>query len=213
MTERNEDAAKLAAEKRELRVQMRALRSSLHSAVPQRSLVASQRMLDLAFPHGTGVVALYMGLLAEGELDASVLDRPLRERGFSTVYPRVLSKRPPTLAFSTVDDLASLRASAFGVREPDITRPVVPLSAIDVFVVPGIAFDGEGGRLGYGGGYYDSTLVQCPRALRVGYCHTEQVVARVPCGGYDQHMDVLVTPDSTMSWTSRRGTSLSGEPQ
>jgi 5-formyltetrahydrofolate cyclo-ligase len=70
----------------------------------------------------------------------------------------------------------------------------VPLDQIDLVLVPGVAFDHEGGRLGFGGGYYDRLL---PRlgALRVGVAHPACIVTRVPVSETDVRMDYLALPD------------------
>jgi 5-formyltetrahydrofolate cyclo-ligase len=61
-------------------------------------------------------------------------------------------------------------------------------------VVPGLAFDADGSRLGQGGGHYDRTLPRLrPDAVRVAFCFDFQVVARVPRAPLDQPVDVIVT--------------------
>ena len=191
---------------------MRAMRSSLPtSVVAQRSRAAALRLLPLLARSDFVTVALYSGVARERELDASLAHHALLERGARVVYPRVSQRRPPELAFCVVADLATLQPGAMGVREPAADAEVVPLPSIDVFVVPGVAFDSSAGRLGYGGGYYDATLSRCPRALRIGYCHDEQILDPLPMSTLDQRIDVLVTPDRTLSWTSRLSASLSGD--
>jgi 5-formyltetrahydrofolate cyclo-ligase len=103
-----------------------------------------------------------------------------------------------------VDDVEDLRPSRLGIPQPDPSTPVVPLDSIDVFLVPGLAFDLEGERLGWGRGHYDRTLVRAPEALRVGYAFELQVVDRVPVGADDQRIDVLVTETGARQAPPRR---------
>lgn len=83
------------------------------------------------------------------------------------------------------------------IPEPDIHRAArVAPEIIDIAVIPGSVFDVKGGRLGYGGGYYDRFLVNdAPRAKRIGLAFEMQVVERVPMQPHDQHLDILVTEE------------------
>jgi len=70
---------------------------------------------------------------------------------------------------------------------------------VDVVVTPGLAFDREGNRLGYGGGYYDRYLQRMGRAAaRVGIAFSLQIVDRVPAEPGDQRVDVIVTDQEVL---------------
>jgi len=90
-------------------------------------------------------------------------------------------------------DPARLVRHRFGMLEPDPTLPEVAPCELDVVLVPGVAFDRHGGRLGFGGGYYDRFLPTTP-ALRVGVTYDHCLAERLPCGERDQRMDWVVTP-------------------
>ena len=81
----------------------------------------------------------------------------------------------------------------FGMLEPDAALPEIAPEELDVVLVPGVAFDRQGARLGYGGGYYDRFLPTIP-ALRVGITSDTCVADELPCGDRDQRMDWLATP-------------------
>ncbi|MFQ6102052.1 MAG: 5-formyltetrahydrofolate cyclo-ligase [Anaerolineae bacterium] len=81
----------------------------------------------------------------------------------------------------------------FGMLEPTADLPVVDPATLDLVLVPGVAFDQRGGRLGFGGGYYDRFLPTTP-ALRVGVTYDECLADELPCGEHDQRMDWIVTP-------------------
>ncbi len=81
----------------------------------------------------------------------------------------------------------------FGMWEPDPALPVIEPGELDVVLVPGVAFDPQGGRLGYGGGYYDRFL-PTTRALRVGIAADSCLVDSLPCGELDVRMDWIATP-------------------
>jgi 5-formyltetrahydrofolate cyclo-ligase len=112
------------------------------------------------------------------------------------VFPRA-TDGAPRLRFHRVPSAADLRPGAFGVNEPDAATPEVAADAIDVFVVPGLAFDHEGHRLGYGGGYYDELIAhvrsRAGRGLFVGLGFDFQLVERCPAGVGDAAVDLVVT--------------------
>ena len=80
-------------------------------------------------------------------------------------------------------------AGGFGARIPAEVTWVVP----EVVIVPLLAFDARGFRLGYGGGFYDRTLAGLPGAVRVGFAFAAQQVDEVPIDPFDQRLDVVVT--------------------
>ena len=90
-------------------------------------------------------------------------------------------------------DPARLVRHRFGMLEPAADLPVIDPATLDVVLVPGVAFDRQGGRLGFGGGYYDRLLPTTP-ALRIGVTYDECLCDALPCGEHDQRMDWIVTP-------------------
>jgi 5-formyltetrahydrofolate cyclo-ligase len=142
-------------------------------------------------------VAVYAPV--HGELSPAPAVRALRERGVAIAYPRVLSGEQ-TLAFHVVAGDHELTAGTFGIREPSPDAPRVGPGApapIDVYLVPGLAFDDRGTRLGWGRGYYDRTLASDPHAVRVGYCYQCQVVPDVPRTADDLPVHHIVTEVGT----------------
>lgn len=85
------------------------------------------------------------------------------------------------------------RPGRFGIPEPAPELPAVPPDALDLVLVPGVAFDTAGRRLGRGGGFYDRLLAG-HRGVRVGACFGPQFVAELPAEPHDVGMSYLVTP-------------------
>lgn len=170
----------------------RAARRSLSDAERR---AASQRIVErlLALPElrAAGNILLYAALREEVDLATAVA--PLRERGARTLFPRV---RGEELELVAAADLLTLQLGHRGVREP-AGRTVDP-AVVDVAIVPGVAFDPRGGRLGAGGGHYDRLLARLPdAALRIGVGFACQLVPHVPTEPHDQGLSVVVTEGGT----------------
>ena len=93
-----------------------------------------------------------------------------------------------------IDGFNGLERGYYGIREPKahLIRPIGP-EEIDAVIVPAVAFDRQGHRLGYGGGYYDRFLPGAPRAVRIGAAFACQIVAEIPAAPHDVTMDRIVT--------------------
>lgn len=102
-------------------------------------------------------------------------------------------------------DPGRLTRHSFGMFEPAAGLPVVDPTTLDLVLAPGVAFDRQGGRLGFGGGYYDRLLPVTP-ALRVGVTYDECLTSTLPRDEYDQQMDWIVTPGALIP-TSQSQTS------
>jgi len=89
-------------------------------------------------------------------------------------------------------DEASFDVTRQGIREPR-SGPLVPKHELSAIVVPGLAFDSTGGRLGRGAGFYDRYFTNLPPAcLRIGVCHARQLVTSVPQTELDQRVDCVL---------------------
>jgi len=91
-----------------------------------------------------------------------------------------------------VADREELVIGRFGILEPRADAPPAGIS-FDLILVPGIAFDRNGGRLGRGRGYYDRFLA-CASGFVSGVCFDDQLVSEVPCEPHDARMDAIITP-------------------
>lgn len=175
-----------------LRVHARAARQAvLPEYRTARAYAVAERILGLPEMAAATAVMLY-GASPE-EVDVSVLESTLRERGVRIAYPRVAGFR--TLSVHWVDDPAVLLRGAFGLLEPPEGTPQTAVSRLSAIIVPGVAFDSEGNRLGSGGGYYDSLLGgPDPVPVTIGVAYDEQIVDMVPHDERDRPTDVVVTP-------------------
>jgi len=179
-----------------LRLKARAARRSV---LPEERTAASyaiaERILALPVIADANAVLLY-GASAE-EADPVVLESALRERGVRIAYPRVAG--PRLLELHWVDDPDALTEGAFGLTEPRPETPSVSIHRVSAIVVPGIAFDADGNRLGFGGGFYDTLLEENEHLPpTIGIAFDEQIVDHVPNDELDRPVDVVVTPTRTL---------------
>jgi 5-formyltetrahydrofolate cyclo-ligase len=116
-----------------------------------------------------------------------------RQSGKQALLPRVLSGG--VLAFFSVDRWEELVAGRYGVLEPPASAGRVGIGSSELALVPGVAFDCDGHRLGRGRGYYDRAIGSCVGRGPVvfGLCFALQVIDRVPVGPLDRNVDAIVT--------------------
>lgn len=127
-----------------------------------------------------------------GELDPRPVLEHLRQRGAAIALPRVVRRGLP-LTFHSWTPSTRFETSRFGVDEPVATTPEV---TPELLLVPLLAFDRTGARLGYGGGFYDLTLASLRakgRVVAVGFAWSIQEVPRVPTEPHDQRLDAVLT--------------------
>lgn len=97
------------------------------------------------------------------------------------------------MARQILDPERDLIAGKFGLREPLPACPEVPLNRLDLVLVPGVAFDARGARLGRGKGFYDRLLADV-RGTKCGVAFEEQIVDAVPVGPLDIRLNCILTP-------------------
>lgn len=153
--------------------------------------------------HG-GTLATY--LPTDGEIDPGDAVLELRSRGWTVALPVIGADRSMRFAEWRAD--AALIPNRFGIDEPAPPIVEVPIELLDVVLVPCVAVDADGGRVGFGAGYYDRAFASggtTPRngsadattpprrAVLVGVVHDLQVVERIVPAPWDVPMDVIVT--------------------
>lgn len=181
----------LADEKALMRKQVLARRQTAFEV--GGAMLAVQRLLSLLAPHQGKPVAGYMPMRSEIDPLPAMADLGMQAQ---VGVPIIVAKATP-LIFHRWSLEAEMVDGPFGARVPREGTQMVP----QVLIVPLVAFDRFGGRLGYGGGFYDRTL-EGLRArgpvFAVGYAWGAQEVARLPQEPTDQPLDALVTEAETL---------------
>ncbi|HEX2591096.1 MAG TPA: 5-formyltetrahydrofolate cyclo-ligase [Rhizomicrobium sp.] len=179
------------ADKTELRKAARARREDLARAVPDFAARLATHANALAIAPGE-VVGAYAAL--PHEADPHLLLKQLVSRGATLAFPRVHAKGQP-LVFHHRKPGRELVRGAFGILEPAADWPVAHPG---VLLVPLLAFDGAGHRLGYGGGFYDRTIEMLRSSSEtrvIGVAYAGQEVEAVPHEPHDIAVDAVLTED------------------
>lgn len=183
--------------KAELRRRLRAVRVNLGEAAwAERSRALVERLAAHDAVARAASVALFFPIVERREVDLRALDAQLRARGARVAYPAI---DPDTgaMTFRFVDALSELEERGFGFAEPAATAPEA--DALDVVVVPALAVDPSGQRLGYGRGYYDRTLPRfAPPAVTVAVAFDWQVMVELPVTSGDVAVDAVLTDARTL---------------
>lgn len=140
------------------------------------------------YHHARGIV-VYASI--HKEVDTEEIVRAAFVSGKKVAFPAVVHHG---LVFREVTEISSMKRGIFGIMEPCATGRNFDLDEADIVVLPGIAFDLNGHRIGYGKGYYDKTLHRLEGNGRlIGLCYDFQLVERIAGEPHDVKMDLIIT--------------------
>ena len=179
-------------QKAKLRQQVRAWRDDL-SAHDQEVLTeeVEARLVQLPVFNEAKTVLTYARFGSEAGT-TGIVARILMS-GRRLVLPRVEGDQ---LALCVITNpVMDLTPGKWGIPEPVAGLPTVKTSEIDLFLLPGLAFDEHGGRLGYGRGFFDRVLADAGGGTKIGLAFEGQMVDKVPVTKTDVPMDMIVTSD------------------
>lgn len=129
-----------------------------------------------------------------GEPDIWTPSQQLMATQAANIYaPRMMKEKQLDLVMVT--DPAALVRGPFGVIEPPLSsEPLTDLTTLDAIFIPGLALSMDGGRLGFGGGWYDRLLARIPdKTIKIGLCWNEMLVDAIPMDAWDIRMDGILT--------------------
>ena len=178
------------AAKKEIRQKLLAMRSACpkEERTRQSADIARQVLAHPAY-HSCGTLFSYVPF--RQEVDTWPVMRTALAEGKTVAVPKVEGRE---MTFYRITGEADLAPGSFGILEPKESCPAIWPAAGDVMLLPGAAFDREGHRIGYGGGYYDRYLEQYPVPVKLGICFAFQLVDAIPAETFDQAADVVICP-------------------
>ncbi|MDE6159121.1 MAG: 5-formyltetrahydrofolate cyclo-ligase [Bacteroidaceae bacterium] len=174
--------------KEELRVRMRRLKAKMPAA--QRAELSARlcgHVLRLPQWQEARVVMLYNAL--PDEVDLTILMKHAWKEKKRVLLPKVMNEAE--MEVRTVNPDTPFTTGAYGIDEPHGSTFHDFLS-IDLVLVPGMAFDRRGHRLGRGKGYYDRFLSRLPHAFKLGVCFSYQFLETVPTDSFDCQVDSVL---------------------
>lgn len=178
---------------------MRARRQALDPAwVAEASIAVQRGILSMRAFTDASVAGCYLAIASE--VRTGMLVEECWRAGRTVAVP-AWDRASGRYRMALLERDAPLRCGKMGVREPATPDWV---DAVDVIIVPGLAFDPSGARLGHGGGYYDRILAGLGREpARVGVAFDFQVVDLVPADGRDERVDAVVTEKRSLRCGNR----------
>lgn len=191
----------LQAQRQAIRQLVRQRRQQLSAAYQtEAALQLSQRLLDSQQIQQANRIALYLSF--DGELNTRPFIEQLWQRGHQVYLPVLHPFCRGHLLFLRYQIDSRMVQNNFGIAEPELDiRHIVPLSQLDIIFTPLVAFDGQGQRLGMGGGFYDRTLQDWQPAYQqgqgpkpIGLAHDCQQVDRLPSEVWDVPLPEIITP-------------------
>jgi 5-formyltetrahydrofolate cyclo-ligase len=180
--------------KKELRKKVQELRDSIDPEL-RGSLSARVAENLWSIPEFAAAESILFFISFRSEVDTIPMIRRALDEERAVCVPNTDSDHKAMQACRIFDLENDLQLGNYDIMEPkpECLRPVPP-NELDVVLMPGVAFDFTGARLGYGGGYYDRFLEKCsPRCMLIAIAFELQMVEHVPCADHDHHVHKIVT--------------------
>ena len=179
-------------DKSKLRVQYKKIRESIEDREIKSNEIA-KKIVQSMFYEEAKVIGVYSSLSSEVDT-ASLIIKALSDKKI-VVLPKVVSKEE--LEFYSISKLEELEEKgAFGIKEPLAkVENFIDKDKIDLMIVPGVCFDKNKNRVGFGKGFYDRYLAHGKNIIKVGICFDEQVLQNgfISTDEYDVKMDMVIT--------------------
>lgn len=153
-----------------------------------KSRKITQKVLGLVQAWAKSNISLYLPINNEAETGEII--KKLERLG-ATIYLPSLQKEKEAYCFVPFNGWSNLEEGPYSILQPKVADPIDP-KLLDVVILPGLAFDKKGVRLGYGKGVFDK-LLKASGALRVGLAYEFQIVDELPGEQHDLVMDLVVT--------------------
>lgn len=129
----------------------------------------------------------------DNEVFTHSLIKDALEASDKTVLVPFTDKKNHRLSPMEINRWKDLKRGSYGILEPPSNNKTIDPAAIDIILVPGVAFDLEGNRIGHGAGYYDTLLGSSPSASHIGLAFDFQVVDKLPAEKHDVPVDKIIT--------------------
>lgn len=176
-------------DKKELRRRLIEKRNNIPQRLRQeKSLKITENILGHSALKKANTVFVYVSFGSEA--DTLLLIKELFRLGKRVGVP-LCNSTDHTMTVYEIKDLSQLKEGHYGIPEPDKGLKEIPKEEIDLIIVPGVAFDKEGYRMGYGGGYYDRFLTDF-NGYTIGIAFSECIEDELPKGEFDRKVNEVI---------------------
>lgn len=180
--------------KKEIRSYIKELKKNLSE---DEIRVRSNRIAEkfYAQPYYNQSKNIYLYVSYNQEVDTVGIIKHILEDKKRVAVPKVIDD---TMEFHEITNLEQLSEGAFGILEPVVNKPVSEnpeWASSNLMIVPGLAFDKSGNRIGYGGGYYDRYIHKYPDriGLKIAFAYDFQVLEHIEIESFDEKIDGIIT--------------------
>lgn len=185
--------------KKELRKYILDIRNNMDEGEKQeKDSVIRDKFLESDYYKNSNKIFIYISY--SSEIDTiNIINRALND-GKDIFVPRTIFETKEMDAVK-INSLKNMKKDRYGILEPEEGRPCIDPNELDLIVVPGVAFDNNGGRMGYGAGYYDRYFKKISTEKRnhvkkIALAYDFQIVDNVPMNNQDVNIDYIITEEN-----------------
>lgn len=176
-------------EKKQVRSYIKGLKQMLdEETLLKNSMEVTNKVVNLPQYKSAKTVFIFSSINKEIDTKWIILDALSNKK--TVAFPKIDDNE---MIFHMVKDINDLNEGFFGVKEPSIFSKVVHYNQNSIVIVPGVAFDTDLNRIGYGGGYYDKFFHKNATAFKVAIAHDFQIVDTLMVNEHDVKVDMLIT--------------------
>lgn len=187
--------------KKELRKYILDIRNNMDEGEKQeKDSVIRDKFLESDYYKNSNKIFIYISY--SSEIDTiNIINRALND-GKDIFVPRTIFETKEMDAVK-INSLKNMKKDRYGILEPEEGRPCIDPNELDLIVVPGVAFDNNGGRMGYGAGYYDRYFKKISTEKRnhvkkIALAYDFQIVDNVPMNNQDVNIDYIITEENVI---------------
>lgn len=158
------------------------------------AMLCARRLFELAAFQKAKTVCVYMSY--NGELDTKEIIKEARRQGKTVAAPKVQGRQ---MEFYTFESEEEMERDRHGILEPVPNENNKVDDEQALLIMPGVAFDEQRNRIGYGGGFYDRYIQTHPTMKKIAVAYDFQIVEHVPADFFDQKPDTIVTDKRVIS--------------
>lgn len=183
-------------DKNELRKSILSLRSSLNSEeLYEKSAIIGRKIIEKIISNNYDIILSYADF--KGEVKTNVINEFALKNDLKLYLPSVIDKKNSIMEFYLVSTLEKLKEGHYGILEPSLDNKLFNYEKLKdhkiLMIVPGVCFDSNLHRIGYGKGFYDKFLINKPLIYKTAVAMDIQVVDNITCDSHDIRMNEIIT--------------------